>query len=373
VDVTEPPHDQSRLWTSVSSSLLRAPPAAGGADIFCMGPPDLDRLLTQAVALASMGDEGGLYAKEVLVILPPQEDGETEPDEIVDGLAPVYAELVGRPTSLENRERLASRVRIVRTDNLQLQTLLASFPQDHGRHVVVVAAAARYRDPTIALAPALRQQEDIWSAHLTQTALRCVEICRARGHFTVLDAGEFPPTRPENLTLIESVQFCGVYTGTPENMPPNPLSQNLERWGVLIDEGRVGAVLREIDAEALTEPAKVRLKIQVMSRAGLHAPAMEMLRAALAQSDEVDPEVALAYAVAANAARASDLVSPLLTPATPFLNGLDQLESALRLADADLRPPGTTVSKLARPARPQSRQRAADARLPRHDPAPYRC
>lgn len=322
-------------WREVLDCLREHPPAAGAADIFCMGRADMTRTAVLVAALACLGSDGTLFAKQVMVILPPATATEPAPTALRDAIVVVLATLNEQDPNAQMLAWLERRIRIVQAANLDVETLLGAFPEDPGRHVVVVASAARYSSPYVGAPPQheILDLEDTWVARLEATAQQMVAQCKARGHYVLLDAGEDAPTSQANLERLTAVEDCGVLSGGFGSDDGPRLGELMPRWRDLLAAGRVGTVLQEIGGLPVTDRAKRRLKIQIMSRGGLHAPAMTLLKEVLAEGAALDAEVSLAFAEAASAAQEREIAERLLAEAGPRLSDLMLLERALHLAE----------------------------------------
>lgn len=313
-------------------SLTQSPPEWGAGDIYCLGSPDIDRLLSAVAVLAGMATDDGLYADGVFVVLPPPVSGGSLEADIWAGLAAVYAELSGRPATPEVAAWLTQRVRVVTLQDFQVSSLVAAFEDAAPRSAFVVEAAASYRLPEVVAAPSpeLRQFEAIWTVHLTATADKCLEICRAKGAYVLLDAGQNAPSEQDSLDRLMSVDGCGVITC---HRKPNVLDDNLSRWSALIASGGIGAVMAEIDALLSDDLIKGRLNVQMLSRAGLHAPAMEQLGAQLEMETDLPADLAVVFAHVALAAGDEERVADLIRIGAPRLTGQEELDAALVMAD----------------------------------------
>jgi hypothetical protein len=323
-------------WKYLLERLREHPPAPGSADIFCMGQGDGTQTAVFTAAMTLLGHRDTPYAEGVTVILPPAAPNEPTPDSLTDGIVTMVSALSEQVPSPAMRSWLKRRVTIVRATNLEATALLACFPAEDGRRVVLIPAAARYGHADVA-EPKLAEihhLEDTWITRLAATARQIVAHCKAKGHYALLDAGEDPPTSRANLERLMSIDDCGVITGALDGDNGPQLGELLPRWRDLLAAGRAGSVLGEIDSLEITSGAKRRFKIQIMSRGGLHVPAMALLKDVLAEREALAPEVALAFAEAAFTAHEQEIAARLLAEAGPNLSDLMLLERALHLADS---------------------------------------
>lgn len=322
-------------WRSTLEMVLHSPPAPGMADIYCAGPADIERTGFLAAALAVVGDGEGPSADTVTVVLPTAEAGGPDPAAVHSLVAKFATVLVDGGAGEGPPAWVTDRVRIVRGVDFEAASLIAALSSPAQRQVFLVVDAALYRRPdeTPVRSGGLRQAEDIWCNQLAATATVVVAACKANGAYVLLDAGEDPPRSRANQAALESVDDCGVTLGMAGGPLPIDLGPYLKGWGDLIAEGRVGAVLQAIDALPDAGVARRPLRIQMMSHAGLHAPAMAELGVELGETPRPDPELGVAFAKAALAAHDDELAERLLTEAAPQLVGQETLSAALELAD----------------------------------------
>lgn len=322
------------LPAPLQDMMLRNYPAEGAADIYCMGPPNLERMAEQVSVLLGMSHEEERPVEQVVIVRPPMEAGDAVDDEMLQAISAQIASDSGEGATPELDRWLARRISIIRTASLGLDALMTALPPPAAKLAVIVASAGRYRamDLQVQIQPGLGQPENIWCPHLTRLAERCVDVAKSRSYYVLIDAGEDPPFRPHNQALLQSVGDCGVITGSRPGSPDEMIADRAVTWLNSIRSGRVGAVIAEIDQLAFSEQNKSRLKIQMLSHGGLHAAAMQMLLAELNGPAQLSAESAMAYALVARRAHDDEQVSRLVGFAAPRLVLEEHLETALRLA-----------------------------------------
>jgi hypothetical protein len=325
---------EERSPDSLQDFILQNHPAAGAADIYCMGPPSLDRLAEAVSVLLGISDGREHLIDQVTVVRPPPEAGDAVESEVIEAIAMRIGVESGEGDTPALRSWLARRLQVQHAENLGLDALIAALPPSAPKLAVVVTGAVRYRAPDAKLEgqPGVGQPENFWTPHLTRLAARCVATAKERLYYVLIDAGEYAPFRPHNLALIQSIDNCGVITCAPVGSPDQAIADRAVAWLESIRSGRVGDVIAEIDQLALSDHNKGRLKVQLLSQAGLHAEAMRLLMRELDGPTELGEEAAIAYALVARRAHDDDLVDRLIGVATPHLIVEEHLETALRLA-----------------------------------------
>jgi hypothetical protein len=320
---------------TLQDMMLRNAPMMGKADLYCMGPAELGRLAEQVAVLLGISDGEANLVDTVTVVLAPRQA--SDPDE-AQLRAAVTAALTAASVPTDDPHFpgwLARALKVVSTSNLDQTSVLAAFPAPAAKQAVMVPYGARYRDAALQLdrPDGLGQPETIWSQHLARLAKSCVERARQTAIYVLVDAGEDFPFRPENqLRLNQIDDDCGVIGGGPEHSPEAVVAERAVAWLQAIQSGRVGDVITEIDRLAYSDLVKSRMKIQLLSQAGLHGAAVQLLNAELAGPSVLPPDVAIAYARVAHRAHDGDLVARLLRPAVASLEREEDLETAMRLA-----------------------------------------
>jgi len=308
----------------------------GSADILCCGStgfPERVALLVRGFWRYAVIDS---QISCFLIVVPPGEQGAVAEEQIRIEIASPEGAASGEPA---NPLALGRHLRLVRPPDFQISSLLAIIREAGSRAVVIVGEAAAYRGQNVApqttpdlSAPTLI--EDLWVPQLHALGTAATQLAKERDVFVVLDAGELSPHRKELRDLLLSVDGCGLLGAEFKEGPQAIIPRQVDKWNSLVKEGRLGAVLKEInDLPSSCDAEKPLLRVQLIHRAGLSERALATIENEIKETEGASPFSVAQLARIAQDAGSSVLAAKLLNSAIDGLRSLEELEMALGTAD----------------------------------------
>ena len=248
-----------------------------------------------------------------------------------------------RPPASEQAE---DRFRFVELSDLRSETVIAEVGDVPERSAIIICDAAAFRNAKIEPErdrPSL--PEDFWVPQVHSLCSEMLAATRGKGAYIVLDTGELVPRRSDNIEILKSLDGVGLVAGEiPDSMESIP-GHRLDGWDQLIAEGRIGVVIRQIEALDLSPGEKAFLRVQVFHRGGLHGQALEEIEKY--PINATGPFVLAKLARIASDAGANFLAAQFLRPAIDGLNNVEGLALALDTA-AKISQPDLEVRAAAR-------------------------
>lgn len=314
--------------------------AFGTIDLLCMGSAQANKRLAAllSVLFSFRTREGRLPFSRVTVFAPPGTDETAAKSDISAQLDMTVATVRGTALSDAERSWLGKRTDVIATKNLEAACLTDALAASEKHSIVVIQSAAAFRVNGVSSyippgASASAVPEDYWAPHLHALALSILAAARTIEAYVVLDAGEPAPHRDALISLLQSVPDCGVVGTGAQDDPMAVLTKHIDRWLAMLATGRLGPVLKEIEAQdTLREQEKLLLRIQILHRSGLPMEALQGISEALQQKSELHPANALRLARIAEDAGASALAKRLLQQTSTKLEKQESLEFALAIA-----------------------------------------
>lgn len=198
------------------------------------------------------------------------------------------------------------------------------------RSVLVVLEATDFRFHGLEVEEA-RVPEDIWAPHLYRLASALLKISEERTLPVILECGQFLPSREQHRDLLQSLEGVGLM-GADAVVADSDVAANIRKWDSLVADGRIGAVLDEVEAaEGWSSEEREVYRVQILHRATLFSQAIEEIEklknvAGLAANLQVK-----LGRIAADAG-ARMLAKRLLSSALPRLTTVDDLVAAILAA-----------------------------------------
>jgi len=327
---------------ALSDFIVRNPNVLGGGDILTItGGRPVARAGMLAAILAGLALEGGARAiRGYLIVIPPAADAVAGRERAWEGFTFAFARLAGRSLTPAEEHWLLSRFEVRAAPDGRAASILALIGDQRERTAIIVTEAADYRDD--AIAPFVREgaetplvAEDVWVPQLHSLAQAAVAVASEKSLYVALDADELSPIRPQLEQLLRSVDGCGVMGAADDNRPETILARHVDTWDRWIAEGRVGRVLRDVNELPTTlNSEKPFLRVQLLHKAGLRLEALAAIRSEFLSRGHLDPSSRVRLARIAGDAGASRLARELLEPCITHLDSREELESALRTAEA---------------------------------------
>lgn len=318
----------------------------GNVDIFCIGAGNTNLRIPPLVEvlLAGKDDEGHSPIQQLILIVP-----NTGTDRAIDVkvMQAQVGELVAAHSNLsDNGNSIHERLKIVVPPDLTSDTILSSVAEASVRSVIIIVDASLIRSEGVApytatgatSAPSL--SEDIWVPQIHALASRVAATVSDMDTYVILDVGQWSPYRAALLDLLMSIDEVGVMGSTFADDPNALIAEYAEQWNAWLSEGRLGRVLKSIDAlPSALDSEKPFLRVQMLHRAGLFGPALEAIEA-LPVAEDSKPFALVKIAQIAADAGASRLAARYLGYAVNQLDTLEDLELALAtvadIADRDV-------------------------------------
>lgn len=303
----------------------------GGVDILCLG-----RTATQTIAKTLLGifsgarePTGGRSPIHSIAIVYPSA---SLPSEASAALSAAVVRWAEKNADLVPEGRDPSTwIELVPVD-FQASSVTGIAENLGPNGLLIVLRAADFRGGAGETETTAAIPEDVWVPQLFALARDLLEVARTRKLQVVLEAGQDAPSRREHQELLQSLDGVGILGAAPRPSEEY-LARNLARWDELLHQGRIGVVLREVDAAPeLSEQEKQVYRIQLLHRAGLLGQALE----ALEQLQQIEKMPALLLARLSRIAStggADFLATRLLAIALPGLQSIDELIMGLAAAD----------------------------------------
>ena len=312
------------------------------ADIFCLDAIDLHLRLAELLVIFLFGvrdAQGTNPIREYVIVLPPTPTASAD-DEIAfrEYLADLIRTRRGSPLSAEEAEILGRQIRVQRSADLDIRSVISLLQSMRTRTVAVVCDCALYRDAQLALSqigaqpPAATLEEDLWVPHVHLLAAQGTAIATQTDVYVIFDVGEGFPRRASNKQLLMSVDPCGL-AGLDSAGPTSLLAAHADEWIQHVRNGRSDLAMASIDALPETmNRYKPRLKAQVLYQAGRYAEAVEIIRSMRTTNPSFDATLQAQFARFAVAGGDLSLAHELLITCLPKLTRQETLEQALSVA-----------------------------------------
>lgn len=296
--------------------------------------------LTAAV-LSGLGLEGGARAIEhYRIILPPAADVTEARERFWNRFSNGFRVLSGTALAGELQEWFEERIELVAAAELRSGWIIQFLRQQAEQTAVIITEAALFRDETVEpfvapgesgpLAP-----EDIWVPQLFALAQAAVPIAQQRTLYVAFDANELAPVNPALQSLLQSVDRFGILSAESSEARETILAQRVRQWDTWITSGHIGLALRDVAALPKNfDSEKAFLRVQLLGKAGLTVQALAEIRSDVLPASNPSPDARTRLALIAWQAGADNLAREILEPVIDQLEGLDELQSALRTLDA---------------------------------------
>lgn len=221
-------------------------------------------------------------------------------------------------------------------DQLETQAVIAAVSGAGERSAVVILEAALFVSADVQpAAPSAEARfalgEDLWGPQLVHLISGLEAVNGGAGRYIVIDAGVPYPARKElqdALMSFESLAVAASDTGARTNAV---LAEKLREWRELLAHGRIGAVLKSVDALPSEFAAdKPFIRIRLLHEAGLAGQALD----AIGELNMANATVDATLQIAKIAVEAGGLVASrkLLDAALPSLVSVPQFEIAIEVA-----------------------------------------
>ena len=310
--------------------------AWGGADLFLIGDRDvLDHTAQFLTALKFIRLPDGKPAFQTIVIVVPP--FEKPPAEFLTALKDIFPDAVrrlrGHPASQDEVVAAFSNVLCKRCADMDVRSPAALVLEMRPKSAAIITHGALYRAAEVqprVLSPPV--PDDIWAPHLRVLG-EAIEVAAVDADgYVVVHGGVFIPSREANYELLETCKW-GVAGMDAPGRSDLAIIEQAERWHGLINEGRLGTIMSEIDAiDGLSDIARSLMKLQTFASAGL----VLEVRSALERQPELtaglDPAGQLKVAILAEQSGAEAMAADLLSSASEQLHSQEALEDALDLA-----------------------------------------
>jgi hypothetical protein len=308
----------------------------GGGDILCIGGGSVAaRVGHLIVLLLSFHDEEERSPLSQIIVIAPPGSGPK-----LRGLKAQLEEGIKngelRPPATESADQ---RFRFVELSDLRSESVVAEIRDAPERSAVIVYEAATFRNAKVELEPdGPSLPEDFWVPQVHSLCSELLAATRRRNCYIVLDTGELVPRRSVNIEILKSIDEVGLVAGEMADSMESILGDRLDRWDQLIAEGRIGVVIRDIEALDLSSEEKAFLRTQVFHRGGLHGQALEEIEKY--PINATGPFVLAKLARIASDAGATFLAAQFLRPAIEGLNNVEglalALDTASKISEPDL-------------------------------------
>jgi len=312
----------------------------GGVDILCVGPGAKRRIAILIQMMLTVHDgEGRLAIPRIVVVVSPTREAESYEDALFNAFAAHVKESRGTELSEEERGVVRRRVSVVQASNANLAAAITVIDAAPKAHAVIIESAAHYRGADVSpfVPPGSEKptlQEDHWAPHLHALALAAKAAAERASCIVVLEAGEPTPTRQALVDLLQSIDGVGMIGGSRPGDPMTVISARVDEWIAKLNDGRIGVVLKEVDAlQELDEDNKTHLKIQMLHTAKLTNLAVDLISAQKRAVNEIDGQAVVKLAHIAVEGGAFALARRLLASAVDRLATREELELGLAAAD----------------------------------------
>ncbi|MFT4118346.1 CHAT domain-containing protein [Bradyrhizobium sp.] len=308
----------------------------GGGDIFCIGGGSIiSRVGKLILLLLGFHDQQNKSPlTQIVVITPPgslrqldhlkaQLDAGIEKDEL-------------RQPEADHPDQ---RFRFIELPDLRSQSVIDAVRDVPERCAIIVFDAASFRDQKVeAVSAGTSLPEDFWVPQVRSLCADLLAITSGKNSYIVLDTGEFVPRRSTNIETLKSLDKIGLFGGEMLDSTEAILGDNTAKWDQLIAEGRIGVIIRDIEALDLNPEEKAFQRVQVFHRGGLHGQALEELERY--PINATGPFVLTKLARIAADAGADFLSIKFLEPAIDGLNNVEGLalavDTAAKISEPDL-------------------------------------
>jgi tetratricopeptide (TPR) repeat protein len=332
-------HGRIPYFDDFVSFYEQSPLSFSAADIFCCGPRQSHKRVAALVnILIMMRDQNKRFPISRIVVVFPGTFDEVvlkrEEADLRAAVRDVMTQLRGQEATALQTDFLRRLLRVQRCTNLEVDAATSLVADAERYSVFIFVDAAVYRQEGLVIAGPTNGSltmisEDLWVPHVHAFAERSVAAAGKKSCYVALDVGETSPYKPRNAEMLRDVVGCGVLGSRIVDDPREIVVARLEDWARQIQEGLLGATFSEIDGLPPSLDSEKRLlKIQVLSRAGLHAHMLGFLRQEVQGITETDPEVLVQFSRYAETAGDSELASHFLAPVIPELTSQEYLELA---------------------------------------------
>lgn len=255
----------------------------GCADLIQGGSfPEVIGRSVSALLLHGVDKDGRRVFKGVTIVLPPATVTKHSEESVFSALARATTELRGFELDEDEKPILRRLVLVVNSPSLEVADMLRTVQDQGERHLVAIADASQYRDPSVDLpagfgVSAVRLNEDRWVPHVASICRQLVPIVkRLEGHGLV-HVPEVPAQKPTNVELLISVDDCYVATLQYEADPEEIFNSRAQVLRSMLLQGRLTDVMTEIDGLALPEGARLHALAQLLRGAGLDSEMLEVI------------------------------------------------------------------------------------------------
>lgn len=336
-------------WAAAADHIVQyysdQPNVLGGSDILCLDVATVHRRISIiAAALSAIHINGNEPAfRRYIIVLPPNSDADAWFTTFWDNFREVYERFSGCELSGQHEAARRATFVIEVMPNLLTGGIVERIADAKDFTAIVVVNSAAYRADDIQpnvprglSAPIL--DEDFWVPQVHGLAAAATANGKGRLTYTAMDTGLSYPRRKPLQDLLLSIEGCGVMSSWSEDGPDDLIAKRIDQWAQWIDEGRLGAALRDLEGlPASADHHKEFLRIQLMSRAGFSAHVLQAIRGEADRGASLLPSARVRLARIAGEANALRLAGELLAPAIAELDTLEYLETALGIAmDGDL-------------------------------------
>jgi len=301
----------------------------GGLDVFCFGSDSrLQRVSCFSVfaAFARRKSSRPLFA-QIEIVLPPCE-GLGLPEEVVRDRVFKQAGALVPPgaAGASADDVLRRRVRLTFVTSLTSDALSAAIRNSPPRTVVLVTAAASYRDPGLLETG----ESEVWAAHIARIGTTLAPMLQPERTMLLLDTGRLVPTGNGLRALNESkaVSLCGIDVQGQRGGPT-------ARLNATFDQSGIESTLAELETTTgLEQWERSLLKARYLARAERPREAFGACVSRIADIiPHVSPQTLIELADIARAAGQFPTASELVLRANPErVVDLEGLESCVRLA-----------------------------------------
>jgi hypothetical protein len=276
------------------------------------------------------------HVSQVLVIAPPSDaDGGLNEIAIRRSTIAAAEDYFKRTLTREELDAVDRYVKVFHTRDMKMSSAMEALKNASEDSAVIILYAASYRDERVPQPPLPESKfllrEDFWMGHFLQLARNVTQVAASVPCYALIDTGERSPLRLENREALKEVPNSAVFAWRRERDPEALVMGNIERWGELVETGRIGSAFASVDAlPEWMNPHKSFLKLQLIEAITPGHEVPRLLRSELKVT--ADPSARLKLSRIALRADDDDLVREVLSPAIAVLIAKEDLEAALDIA-----------------------------------------
>lgn len=289
-------------------------------------------------SLLLMVDKNGRRAfREATIVLPPMTVTKHTEESVFAALTRAITELRGSTLDEQEKPVLRRLVRVVNSQSLEAADLLHTVQEQGERHLVAVADASLYRDPSLDLpatfgASVVRVNEDQWAPHVASICRQLVPIVKELESYGLVHVTEVPAQKPANVERLLSVDDCYVTTLHYEADPEEILSSRAQVWRSMVLQGRLREVMTEIEKLVLPDGARLHVLAQLLRGAGRDSEILDVLAQLRPHLATLKAEAIIQLAQFAHQAGSDELAYEILPEMPDGLGDQFWLEEGLELA-----------------------------------------